>query len=224
MSIIFIEAISRTFLKISHTIIRKILKVRGNNMKEPFEITPISFYGRKKGPKQAEYFQGKGKKYEFVSKAEAEKDPEKMKQYQKQVEGYKKSAEVRRQKRMERQKMRETLEEMLASDYDLLHEWIEFKFDNYDHLKPTPDRTKDWFKDRGRNLTVQDAVVLSVLKNAVQRGDMKSIEFIRDTIGEKPKVEVETNANIQNVQGFSELANSLFGETKTENKNENKDN
>lgn len=187
---------------------------RGSYNREAYGIKP-PLIGCKKGRKDLppEFIEN-SKTKRFVSKAEAEQDPEKMKQYQKQMEWCKKSAEVRKQKRMERKKMREVLEEMLATDYDLLQEWIQFEFVGSNKAMKTtatPDKAMDWFAQRGRNLTVQDAVILSVLKNAISKGDLRSIEFIRDTIGEKPKVEVETNANIKNVQGFTDLANSLFG-------------
>lgn len=45
---------------------------------------------------------------------------------------------------------------------------------------------------RGKNITVQDAINLSIAQKAV-RGDVKAAEFIRDTIGEKPSDVIDIN-------------------------------
>lgn len=48
---------------------------------------------------------------------------------------------------------------------------------------------------KGANLTVQDAIMLSQVRKAI-KGDLRSAEFIRDTVGEKPKDTIEINKDV----------------------------
>lgn len=183
-------------------------------MGKTFTIAPIGVgkhTGPSNHPNSLANIRENSIKNRFVSRAQAEANPELWDQYlwtvecsRKQKKGYKKMAE--------RKKMKEALIEMLGADFDELKEFLEWDFGVKGNV--IPDKVKAWFEERGRNITVQDAILLSGIKNAVYRGDLRSIEFIRDTIGEKPKVEVEANTNIQNVQGFNDLANMLYGEAK----------
>ena len=81
-----------------------------------------------------------------------------------------KSAEVRREKK----KMKEALKSLLklpVKDTDLKGELEELGFED-------------------EEMNNQLALLVAAYKRGVQ-GDIKAIEFIRDTIGEKPKEEIE---------------------------------
>lgn len=186
-------------------------------MGKAFDITPIGV-GRHTGlsnhPNSLANLKENSIKRQFVSKAQAEANPELWDQYLWTVECIEKSKEGRKQKMAERKKMKEALNEMLSADFDDLKEFLEWDFGIKGNV--IPDKVKAWFEERGQSITVQDAVLLSGIKNAIYRGDLRSIEFIRDTIGEKPKTEIEANTNIQNIQGFNDLANMLYGEAKKE--------
>lgn len=161
------------------------------------------------------------KKNNYVSKAQAEANPELWDKYLWTLECRKKSIERHREAMAERKKMRESLNELLSADFSDLKEFLEWDFGVKGNV--IPDKVKAWFEERDQNITVQDAILLSGIKNAIYRGDLRSIEFIRDTIGEKPKVEVEANTNIQNIQGFNDLANMLYGEAQKEEDKNKKD-
>lgn len=153
-------------------------------------------------------------KNRFVSKAEAEANPELMPLYLRTIEIQKKGAsaggKARAKQLKERKMMRERLNELLSADYENLEDFLKWQPNN-SKKNAIPDTVKKWFNDRGEDISVQDCVLLAVVKNAAFRGDIRSIEFLRDTLGEKPKVEVEQNTNIKNVEGFSNLANALYG-------------
>lgn len=186
------------------------------------DIPPIN-NGRhiNKNSKAAEWL-GQGRR--FVSRAQAEANPELWEDYLWTVECNKKSKEGTKRYMAERKKMKEALSDMLSANFDELKEFLEWDFGIKGNKNVIPDKVKAWFEERGQSITVQDAILLSGIKNAIYRGDLRSIEFIRDTIGEKPKVEVEANTNIQNVQGFNDLANMLYGEAKKEEDKKNEDN
>lgn len=118
----------------------------------------------------------------------------------------------------ERKKIRQSLEEIMSADYAQLQSFLEWDFKTKKNL--IPEEVAKWFEDRGETIKVQDAVILATLKNAIFKGDIRAIEFVRDTLGEKPKIEVESNANIKNVTGFNDLANKLYGDEKEEKKKE----
>lgn len=118
----------------------------------------------------------------------------------------------------ERKKIRQSLEEIMSADYAQLQSFLEWDFKTKKNI--IPEEVAKWFEDRGETIKVQDAVILATLKNAIFKGDIRAIEFVRDTLGEKPKIEVESNANIKNVTGFNDLANKLYGEEKEEKKKE----
>jgi hypothetical protein len=47
------------------------------------------------------------------------------------------------------------------------------------------DKIKNIAQVKGKNITMQEAIMLSMLQKAA-RGDVRAAEFIRDTIGQKP--------------------------------------
>lgn len=44
---------------------------------------------------------------------------------------------------------------------------------------------KNFASMKGKNISVQDAVIISILQKAM-KGDIRAAEYIRDTIGQKP--------------------------------------
>jgi len=58
--------------------------------------------------------------------------------------------------------------------------------DKYLHMKIKQSTAEKRLKEIGFDTTYLDAIMYSALKKAME-GDIKAIEFIRDTIGEKPK-------------------------------------
>lgn len=48
---------------------------------------------------------------------------------------------------------------------------------------------------QGRNLTVQDAMTMALIKKAL-RGDVRAYEIIRDTVGEKPQIEIKSDVSV----------------------------
>ena len=68
-----------------------------------------------------------------------------------------------------------------------------------------PEDGDTFNKVKGKNLTVQDKMLVEVIKKAL-KGDLKAIEFLRDTSGQKPidKKNVKQDVNVHNP--FSELS------------------
>lgn len=111
-----------------------------------------------------------------------------------QLKGGYRSGEVRREKKL----MRETLRDLLAmplKDGDI-------------------EKIKTLAEARGKNLTVQEAILLGQIKKAMA-GNVQSAIFVRDTVGEKPKEELNVTQSYENpFKGLStdELRRILFGE------------
>lgn len=102
--------------------------------------------------------------------------------------GGKKSGEARRQKKTMEQSL-QILLNLAVSDSTL-----------------TDPTDNDVFnKVKGKNLTVQDKILVEVIKKAL-KGDLKAIEFLRDTSGQKPvdKKNVKQDVNVHNP--FSDLS------------------
>ena len=59
---------------------------------------------------------------------------------------------------------------------------------------------KNFAELKGKNITVEQAMLIAQIKKALG-GDTRAIEFIRDTMGQKPVEEkkVETNVNQTNL-------------------------
>ena len=68
-----------------------------------------------------------------------------------------------------------------------------------------PEDNDTFNKVKGKNLTVQDKMLVEVIKKAL-KGDLKAIEFLRDTSGQKPvdKKNVKQDVNVHNP--FSDLS------------------
>ena len=48
---------------------------------------------------------------------------------------------------------------------------------------------------QGMNVTVQDAMTMALIKKAL-RGDVRAYEIIRDTVGEKPQIEIKSDVSV----------------------------
>lgn len=75
--------------------------------------------------------------------------------------------------RRERKEMKETLELLLSMAID-------------GNKVTDIEKIKDFKGLKGKNITVQDAIMVAQIQKAL-KGDRGSAEFIRDSIGEKPK-------------------------------------
>lgn len=59
-------------------------------------------------------------------------------------------------------------------------------------------------KIKGKNLTVQDKILVEVIKKAL-KGDLKAIEFLRDTSGQKPVDNKNIKQDVKVSNPFGEL-------------------
>ncbi len=89
--------------------------------------------------------------------------------------GGQKSAEKKREKKA----MRERLEMLLSMT---LEKGVDEYFDNIQDAE-------------GKNLTVQDKILLEMLKKAMN-GDINAAVYVRDTSGNKPKDEKDVNVSV----------------------------
>lgn len=72
-----------------------------------------------------------------------------------------------------------------------------------------PETVKCWNELQGKNITVQDAVLVKQIMRAV-KGDTKAAEFVRDTSGNRPTNEQRMNVAVDN--GFIEALNAAVEE------------
>lgn len=92
--------------------------------------------------------------------------------------GGKASAEARKQRKM----IKDTLELLLAMPLD----------------KNAPkdiEDIKNFAALKGKNITVQDALAIAMIKKA-KNGDVSAMTYIRDTIGEKPRDNLNLEGSI----------------------------
>ena len=88
------------------------------------------------------------------------------------------------EKRREKKAMKETLETLLQ---------MPLKSDKAVDL----DEIKDIAALKGKNITVQEAIMLAQIQKAM-KGDTKAAEYVRDTSGNKLKEGVELSGGINN--------------------------
>lgn len=72
-----------------------------------------------------------------------------------------------------------------------------------------PETVKCWNGLQGKNITVQDAVLVKQIMKAV-KGDTKAAEFVRDTSGNRPTNEQRMDVAVDN--GFIEALNAAVEE------------
>lgn len=72
-----------------------------------------------------------------------------------------------------------------------------------------PETVKCWNELQGKNITVQDAVLVKQIMKAV-KGDTKAAEFVRDTSGNRPTNEQRMDVAVDN--GFIEALNAAVEE------------
>lgn len=89
--------------------------------------------------------------------------------------GGQKSAEKRREKKMMRERLEMLLDMTLRKGLD----------DTFDSIEDA----------EGKNLTVQDKILLEMIKKAMQ-GDLNAAIYVRDTSGNKPKDEKDVSLNV----------------------------
>ena len=78
--------------------------------------------------------------------------------------------------RREKKALRETLEDLLA---------MPMKTGKKDEL----EKIKCIAAIKGKNITMQEAIMLAMLQKAA-KGDVRAAEYIRDTIGQKPGLDI----------------------------------
>lgn len=88
------------------------------------------------------------------------------------------SGKARREKRA----LKDTLEELLAMPMK------DGKSANIDDIKSIAGV-------KGKNITMQEAIMLSMLDKAV-KGDVRAAEYVRDTIGQKPDSRMNIDMNL----------------------------
>lgn len=103
-----------------------------------------------------------------------------------QINGGKKSGEVRAQKRL----LKDTIEMMLK-------------------LQPTPQMVSECAEKFGFNPKDLQDIITGGLINKAMSGDSKAFEVLRDTVGQKPKEEVintnlNTDATIEELKRYFE--------------------
>lgn len=111
---------------------------------------------------------------------------------QEQVEIARKGGKASAAKRREKKTMEQSLQILLNLAVS-------------DSTLTDPEDNDTFNKVKGKNLTVQDKMLVEVIKKAL-KGDLKAIEFLRDTSGQKPidKKNVKQDVNVHNP--FSELS------------------
>jgi hypothetical protein len=111
---------------------------------------------------------------------------------QEQVEIARKGGKASAAKRREKKTMEQSLQILLNLAVS-------------DSTLTDPEDNDTFNKVKGKNLTVQDKILVEVIKKAL-KGDLKAIEFLRDTSGQKPvdKKNVKQDVNVHNP--FSELS------------------
>ena len=59
---------------------------------------------------------------------------------------------------------------------------------------------------KGKNINVQEAMLVKMIQTFMKTGDPKLAEFIRDTVGDKPTDVVNIEGNIQTSNPYDELS------------------
>lgn len=72
-----------------------------------------------------------------------------------------------------------------------------------------PETVKCWNELQGKNITVQDVVLVKQIMKAI-KGDTKAAEFVRDTSGNRPTNEQRMDVAVDN--GFIEALNAAVEE------------
>lgn len=146
----------------------------------------------------------------FVSKADAEANPELQEQYEYTMECVRKGHEAKKEKNKQKKLMKEEFIEILSTDYEELKPFLETpKRNKYNHkVLSNADDVMNDNKLPEKFKTVQGALCLATVKNAKE--NIKAMEFIRDTMGEKPTDKVQVDANIDTENAYAEIAKNLF--------------
>lgn len=119
----------------------------------------------------------------FISKAEC-KTPEDFARYEYEQELRRKGQKKQVENMKKRKKMMEDLDEMLGYSFDELK--------------------------KKKNLNAQQEMLLSQMIEA-RNGNTKAFESIRDTAGEKPKTDIDMNANFEALKNMQDIAKMMLG-------------
>lgn len=119
----------------------------------------------------------------FISKAEC-KTPEDFARYEYEQELRRKGQKKQVENMKKRKKMMEDLDEMLGYSFDELK--------------------------KKKNLNAQQEMLLSQMIEA-RNGNTKAFENIRDTAGEKPKTDIDMNANFEALKNMQDIAKMMLG-------------
>ena len=119
----------------------------------------------------------------FISKAEC-KTPEDFERFEREQELRRKGRRMQKASNRKRRKMMEDLDEMLGLSFAELKE--------------------------KKDLNSQQEILLSQMIEA-RNGNTKAFESIRDSAGEKPKNDIDLNANMEALKNMQELAKAMLG-------------
>jgi hypothetical protein len=99
--------------------------------------------------------------------------------------------------RKEKKALKDTLEELLKMPIE------DGKTDDIDKIKSIAGA-------KGKNVTMQEAIMLAMLDKAV-KGDVKAAEYVRDTIGQKPSDKMKLEAEVSMNDKLQEVENYIKG-------------
>ena len=72
----------------------------------------------------------------------------------------------------------------------------------------SPEEVQSMAELENTNIDVQTAILMSMVQQAVS-GDVKAATFVRDTLGEKPKEEVDVSASIAASNKLTSIINQI---------------
>ena len=64
---------------------------------------------------------------------------------------------------------------------------------------------KNFAELNGKNVSVQTAMLIKAITNYLKTGDLSILEFIRDTVGDKPTDKIDFNGNVDIKNPYDEL-------------------
>lgn len=122
----------------------------------------------------------------FISKAEC-KTPEDFARYEYEQELRRKGQKKQVENMKKRKKMMEDLDEMLG-----------YSFDELSQLQ------------KKKKLNAQQEILYSQMIEA-RNGNTRAFEGLRDTSGEKPKTDIDMNANFEALKNMQDIAKMMLG-------------
>lgn len=74
--------------------------------------------------------------------------------------------------------------------------------------KVTPEEVQSMVELENSNVDIQTAILMAMVGQAMS-GDVKAATFVRDTLGEKPKEEIDVSANIAAANKLTSIMDQL---------------